>query len=114
MTTPDRLTEIKARVEAFSKNDDPYRTAAWALDDLEFALGVIDDQDKQIESLQNKWATRPVTDQLQIERDRLRAEWRFLRELVAEREGHGGDIPVWLALEWIDSSIARAALEENK
>jgi hypothetical protein len=40
-----------------------------------------------------------------------RKELRWLRGLVAEREGHGGDIPVWLALEWIDDAIKRAAAE---
>lgn len=34
-----------------------------------------------------------------------------LRGLVAERDGHGGDIPVWLALEWIDDAIKRVADE---
>lgn len=38
-------------------------------------------------------------------------ELRWLRGLVAEREGHGGDIPVWLALEWIDDAIKRTAAE---
>lgn len=38
-------------------------------------------------------------------------ELRWLRGLVAEREGHGGDIPVWLALEWIDDAIKRSAAE---
>lgn len=36
------------------------------------------------------------------------SELRWLRGLVAERDGHGGDIPVWLALEWIDDAIKRA------
>ena len=34
-------------------------------------------------------------------------ELRWLRGLFAEREGHGGDIPVWLALEWVDDAIKR-------
>ena len=112
----DRLTEIKARVAEYRKSASPQLLVS----DLEFTLGVIADQDKQIESLQNKWATRPLDhpsgEALMAENDRLRAA---LQKLVHYTDGQvaghtyqGELFSAKLCRQYADE--AHAALEESK
>ncbi len=75
-------------------------------------IALLAERDRLRENLQRQ---AHAMQDVQVANDRLRADWTWLRGLFSERAKAGNDIPVWLALEWMDNITERGrSADEGK